>query len=255
MGRVKAIVAYDGTNFAGYQLQPGMRTVQAEIDKALVKIHKDKSVHSVASGRTDAGVHANGQVIHFDTSLTLPVDRWQMALNVLLPTDIRIVEINYVDEDFHARYSATGKTYLYIWSYAEVHSPFERNYSVHLGNRHPDVKKMQEAASHFVGTHDFTSFCSTKTATANKVRTVRELAIYEQDDKLIMQIEGDGFLYNMVRTIAGMLLAVGKGWQQPEDVKAILALKNRQAAGKTAPAHGLYLESVTYESIVEGKVK
>lgn len=249
MGRVKAIVAYDGTNFAGYQLQPGMRTVQSEIDKALVKIHKDKSVYSVASGRTDAGVHANGQVIHFDTSLTLAVDRWQMALNVLLPTDIRIVGVKYVDEDFHARYSATGKTYLYKWSYADVHSPFDRNFSVHLGKKHPDVKKMQEAAVHFIGTHDFTSFCSSKTATSNRVRTVRELTIYEQEDKLIMRIEGDGFLYNMVRTIAGMLLAVGKGWHQPEDVKAILALKNRQAAGKTAPSHGLYLENVTYEKI------
>ena len=117
MNRVKATVAYDGTNFAGYQSQPGMRTVQSEIDKALVKIHKDKQAHAVASGRTDAGVHANGQVIHFDTPLSLPLDRWQMALNVLLPTDIRIVDVTYVDEDFHARYSAIGKTYVYKWSY------------------------------------------------------------------------------------------------------------------------------------------
>lgn len=251
MGRVKATIAYDGTNFAGYQLQPGLRTVQSEIDKALVKIHKDKDVYSVASGRTDSGVHANGQVIHFDTPLTLQIDRWKMALNVLLPTDIRIVQVEYVDEDFHARYSATGKTYIYKWSYAEVHSPFDRNYSVHLEKWRPDVEKMKEAAHHLIGTHDFTSFCSAKTATSNRVRTIRELSFREQGNELIMTIEGDGFLYNMVRTIAGMLLAVGKGWHHPEEVKEILALKDRQAAGKTAPAHGLYLENVTYEPMLE----
>lgn len=247
MTRVKAVVSYDGTNFAGYQSQPGMRTVQSEIDKALVKIHKKIPVHSVASGRTDAGVHANGQVIHFDTSLALPLDRWQMALNVLLPTDIRIVGAEFVDEHFHARYSAKGKTYSYRWSYSNVHSPFERNFSVHLGNLRPDVERMQEAARHLIGTHDFTSYCSAKTATSNKVRTVRQLTCEKQGDYLVMTIEGDGFLYNMVRTIAGMLLAVGRGWNSPEDVKRILELCDRNEAGKTAPAHGLYLESVTYE--------
>lgn len=251
MARVKAIVAYDGTNFAGYQSQPNQRTVQSEIDKALVKIHKDKTIHSVASGRTDAGVHATGQVIHFDTPLALAVDRWKMALNVLLPTDIRIVDITYVDEDFHARYSATGKTYIFKWTYAEVHSPFERNYSVHLGKSRPNVQHMQEAAQYFIGTHDFTSFCSSKTATSNRVRTIRALTLKEENNELIMTIEGNGFLYNMVRTIAGMLLAIGKGWSKPEDVKEILALKDRQAAQKTAPAHGLYLASVTYNLVVE----
>ena len=138
MNRVKATVAYDGTNFAGYQSQPGgVRTVQSEIDKALVKIHKDKSIHSVASGRTDAGVHANGQVIHFDTPLTLPTDRWQMALNVLLPKDIRIVEAEYVDEDFHARYSATGKTYVYKWSMQKFTVRLSGIYSVHLERWQP----------------------------------------------------------------------------------------------------------------------
>lgn len=247
MKRIKATVAYDGTNYAGYQFQPGMRTVQSEIDKALVKVHKDKSIYSVASGRTDAGVHANGQVIHFDTPLSLPVDRWVMALNVLLPKDIRVVGAEYVDESFHARYSATGKTYIYKWSYSEVQSPFERNFAVHLGRWNPDVPRMREAAEQLIGTHDFTSFCSSKTATSNKVRTVRLLTLEEQDHFLIMTIEGDGFLYNMVRTIAGMLLAVGIGWNTPADMKRILESCDRKKAGKTAPAHGLYLDSVTYE--------
>ncbi len=245
--RVKAIVSYDGTHFAGYQSQPGMRTVQSEIDKALKKIHKKEPVHSVASGRTDAGVHANGQVIHFDTSLSLPLDRWQMALNVLLPTDIRIVGTDYVDLDFHARYSATGKTYSYKWSYSKVHSPFDRNFSVHLGHLRPDIDKMQEAAQYLIGQHDFTSFCSSKTATLNKVRTIRMLSLEKQGDYLIMTVEGDGFLYNMVRTIAGMLLAVGRGWNRPEDIQEILQACDRNKAGKTAPAHGLYLENVTYD--------
>lgn len=247
MSRVKAIVAYDGTNFAGYQSQPNMRTVQSEIDKALVKIHKNKTAHAVASGRTDAGVHANGQVIHFDTSLTLAPDRWQRALNVLLPTDIRIVGVTYIDEKFHARYLATGKTYVYKWTYEEVQSPFDRNYSVHLGHWRPDIDKMQEAATYLIGTHDFTSYCSSKTATSNRVRTIRLLKVERVGDELILTVEGDGFLYNMVRTIAGMLLAVGIGWNEPKDLQSILALKDRQAAGKTAPAHGLYLDSVTYD--------
>lgn len=247
MKRIKATVAYDGTSFAGYQSQPNMRTVQSEIDKALGKLHKDKSIFSVASGRTDAGVHAWGQVIHFDTPLELPLDRWKMALNVLLPKDVRIVDTEIVHEDFHARYSATGKTYMFKWSSSEVQSPFERNFAVHLGKWRPDIERMREAAQYFIGTHDFTSFCSSKTATSNKVRTVRKLTLEQQDEELIMTIEGDGFLYNMVRTIAGMLFAVGIGWNEPLDMKEILEARDRKKAGKTASAHGLYLMSVTYD--------
>ncbi|MDN4606499.1 tRNA pseudouridine(38-40) synthase TruA [Sporosarcina highlanderae] len=247
MNRVKATVAYDGTNFAGYQFQPNMRTVQSVIDKALVKLHKDDSIYSVASGRTDAGVHAWGQVIHFDTPLELAPDRWRMALNVLLPKDVRVVDVEFVDDEFHARYSATGKTYMYKWSSSEIQSPFERNYVVHLGKWSPDIERMKEAAKYFIGTHDFTSFCSSKTATASKVRTVRELTVVEQGEELIMTIEGDGFLYNMVRTIAGMLFAVGIGWNEPSDMEKMLEAKDRKKVGKTAPAHGLYLMNVTYD--------
>ena len=245
MKRMKATIAYDGTNFAGYQSQPNMRTVQSEIDKALVKLHKDSSVYSVASGRTDAGVHALGQVIHFDTPLDL-ADRWKMALNVLLPKDVRVVEVEEVAVDFHARYGATGKTYVYRWSYSEVQSPFERNFAVHLGRWNPNVERMQEGAQHLIGTHDFTSFCSAKTATTNKVRTIRKLSLERQGDHLVLEVEGDGFLYNMVRTISGVLLAVGIGWDEPEDVRKIRDAKDRKMAGKTAPAHGLYLMEVTY---------
>lgn len=243
--RMKATVSYDGTNFAGYQSQPGMRTVQAEIDKALAKLHKDPTSHAVASGRTDAGVHAVGQVIHFDTPLDIG-DRWLMALNVLLPKDVRITEIERVADDFHARYGAKGKTYQYKWSYGKLQSPFERNFAVHLGNSDPDIARMNAGAVYLIGTHDFTSLCSAKTATTNKVRTIRKLRIERQQDELILEVEGDGFLYNMVRTIAGVLLAVGIGWDEPEDIQKILEAKDRQRAGKTAAAHGLYLLEVTY---------
>ena len=242
---MKATVSYDGTNFSGYQSQPGMRTVQAEIDKALVKLHKDPTSHAVASGRTDAGVHALGQVIHFDTPLDIG-DRWLMALNVLLPKDVRITEIERVEDDFHARYGAKGKTYQYKWSYGKLQSPFDRNFTVHLGNSDPDIERMNAGAAYLIGTHDFTSLCSAKTATTNKVRTIRKLTLERQQDELILEVEGDGFLYNMVRTIAGVLLAVGIGWDEPEDIQKILEAKDRQSAGKTAAAHGLYLMEVTY---------
>lgn len=243
--RMKAVVAYDGTDFAGYQFQPGMRTVQSVIDKALVKLHKDSKIYSVASGRTDSGVHALGQVIHFDTPLDLK-DRWTMAFNTLLPKDVRVMSVEPAADDFHARYDAAGKTYRYIWSYSEIQSPFERNFAVHLGRWQPDIERMRAGAVHILGTHDFTSFCSSKTATENRIRTVRKLTIEKQQDRLVLEIEGDGFLYNMVRTIAGVLFAVGIGWDEPDDVKAILAAKDRKKAGKTAPAHGLYLVEVTY---------
>lgn len=246
MNRIKATVSYDGTNFSGYQSQPGMRTVQSDIDKALRKLHKDDSVYSVASGRTDAGVHAYGQVIHFDTPLSITEGKWVTALNVLLPKDIRVLDAVAVSEAFHARYSATGKTYQYRWTRTPIQSPFERNYAVHLGRWNPDAARMREGAARLLGTHDFTSFCSSKTATSSKVRTIRKLEVEEHGDQLIMTIEGDGFLYNMVRTIAGVLYAVGIGWDEPHQVTEILEARDRKRAGKTAPAHGLYLMEVTY---------
>lgn len=246
MRRMKAVVAYDGTHFQGYQSQPEGRTVQVEIDRALRRLHKDATIYTVASGRTDTHVHALGQVLHFDTPLELTPEKWVKAINVHLPKDIRFLAVEEVAADFHARFDAIGKQYMYKWSYDEIHSPFERNYSVHLGTLRPDIEAMQQAANYFVGTHDFTSYCSAKTATSNRVRTVRSCTIQREANELVLRIEGDGFLYNMVRTIAGMLIAVGRGWNTPEDIPKIMAAKDRQQAGKTAPAHGLYLVEVTY---------
>ena len=154
--RLKAIISYDGTQFAGYQVQPGERTVQLELEKVLMKMHKGERVHVTASGRTDARVHATGQVIHFDTTLTIPTDNYQKALNVQLPSDIRVLGVEQVADDFHARYSATGKRYRYIWDCSKVQSPFRRFYTVETKGIKPNIEPMREAAQSIVGTHDFT---------------------------------------------------------------------------------------------------
>ncbi|WP_144512711.1 tRNA pseudouridine(38-40) synthase TruA [Bacillus sp. FJAT-22090] len=246
--RLRAIISYDGSGFSGYQVQPGKRTVQLELERVLQAMHKGTIVKVVASGRTDAGVHATGQVIHFDSSLTLPMDRWKIALNVQLPGDIRILSVEQVQEDFHARYDTTGKTYRYIWSLNEVHSPFERNYSVHVERYKPNIEWMQKASGYLLGTHDYSSFCAANTSVKDFVRTVYTIRfeVKEETNQLHMIISGNGFLYNMVRIIAGTLWEVGIGKKSVDDLPAILQSCNRNNAGKTAPAHGLYLEKVKY---------
>ncbi|MEL4026723.1 tRNA pseudouridine(38-40) synthase TruA [Lysinibacillus endophyticus] len=246
MRRLKATISYDGTHFAGYQVQPGERTVQLEIESVLEKMHKGEKVRITASGRTDARVHATGQVIHFDTPLTIEPDRYKKALNVQLPRDIRVLEIEEVPNDFHARFSVSGKRYRYIWNCEEEQSPFRRHFSVETKGIQPDVEKMKEAAQYIVGTHDFSCFCAANTSVVDKVRTVYSLTFERHSDELHMVIEGNGFLYNMVRIIAGTLWEVGIGKREAVSLKEIVASKDRGKAGKTAPAHGLYLEKVFY---------
>lgn len=247
--RLRAIISYDGSQFSGYQVQPGKRTVQLEIERVLETIHKGAVVKIVASGRTDAGVHATGQVIHFDSPLTFPLDRWCTALNVQLPGDIRILSVEQVSNDFHARYHAIGKTYRYIWSLSEIHSPFERDFSVHAERYKPDIALMQEAAQHLLGTHDFSSFCAAKTNVNDFVRTIYSInfEVKKETQQLHMVISGSGFLYNMVRIIAGTLWEVGIRKKSVESLSEILLSCSRKEAGKTAPAHGLYLEKVAYD--------
>lgn len=247
--RLRAIISYDGSQFSGYQVQPGKRTVQLEIERVLEIIHKGAVVKVVASGRTDAGVHATGQVIHFDSPLTFPLDRWRTALNVQLPRDIRILSVEQVSDDFHARYHAIGKTYRYIWSLSEIHSPFERDFSVHADRYKPDIVSMQKAAGHLLGTHDFSSFCAAKTNVNDFVRTIYTInfEVKKETQQLHMVISGSGFLYNMVRIIAGTLWEVGIQKKTVESIQEILLSCARKEAGKTAPAHGLYLEKVAYD--------
>ena len=247
MKRMKAVIAYDGSGFAGYQIQPEARTIQMELMKVLKNIHKGRDVQVVASGRTDAKVHATGQVIHFDTDFNIPVEGWLKALNVLLPEDIRVSSIKETGPEFHARYHTIGKTYRYKWDRSTIISPFTRNYMVHLKQR-PDVDAMRKAAKAVLGTHDFSSFCAANTGVVDKVRTIRRLDFEEHGEELHMVIEGSGFLYNMVRIIAGTLFEVGIGKRKPEEMAGIIRSADRAAAGKTAAAHGLYLENVEYES-------
>lgn len=246
MRRLKLTISYDGTNFSGYQVQPGERTVQLEIEKVLMKMHKGKKVHITASGRTDAKVHALGQVIHFDTDLQIPPEAYKKALNVQLPKDIRVLEAEEVDSDFHARYSVKGKRYRYIWSCEKIQSPFRRFFTVDTRGVKPDVDKMKEAAKYILGTHDFSCFCASNTSVVDKVRTVHLLDFEWVGEELHMTIEGNGFLYNMVRIIAGTLWEVGTGKREGITVKEAIESGDRGMAGKTAPPHGLYLEEVFY---------
>ncbi|KUP39592.1 tRNA pseudouridine(38-40) synthase TruA [Bacillus halotolerans] len=246
--RLKCTISYDGHLFKGYQVQPGKRTVQDELEKALAVLHKSKDrIPVVSSGRTDSGVHAAGQVIHFDTPLSIPAERWPYALNALLPDDIAVKTAEIADDGFHARFSAIKKEYRYF-VYTEKHPDvFKRHYAYHFSYR-LNVQNMREAAKHLLGTHDFTSFCAAKTEVQDKVRTIYELEWTETDGGLQMRITGSGFLYNMVRIIAGTLLDAGIGKISPDDVKFMLEAKNREAAGRTAPGHGLYLWNVYYDN-------
>lgn len=245
MQRYKCVVAYDGTRFAGYQVQPNKITVQGEIERALKKIHKGANVKITASGRTDAGVHAKGQVFHFDSPLHIPESKWPVALNSLLPDDIAVISITVVAADFHARFDAKGKEYHYHIQLSGQKDPFTRNY-VYQYPYSLNVFAMKEAATYLLGVHDFTSFCSAKTEVEDKVRDIREIELIEQDGLLIFRFVGNGFLYNMVRILVGTLLEVGSGERAPETMSEILEKKDRSLAGKTAPAQGLYLWEVFY---------
>lgn len=246
MTRIKAIISYDGTQFAGYQVQPEKRTVQLEIEKVLSKMHKGADVKITASGRTDARVHAIGQTIHFDTSLVIPSDNYMKALNVQLPRDIRVLQLEQVADDFHARFDAVGKRYRYIWDCGVVQSPFRRHYAVETNGIKPNVTAMIDAASAIVGQHDFSCFCAANTSVIDKVRTVSALDFEWHQEELHMTISGDGFLYNMVRIIAGTLWEVGTEKRDRASIVQAIASQDRNQAGKTAPAHGLYLEEVFY---------
>ncbi|UOQ91442.1 tRNA pseudouridine(38-40) synthase TruA [Halobacillus shinanisalinarum] len=246
MQRLKCRVEYDGTVYAGYQVQTNGVTIQEKIEKALTKMHKGESVKVIASGRTDAGVHAIGQVIHFDTSLNIPASNWKRALGPMLPEDIRVAEVEPVTDDFHARYDTTAKEYrYYVWN---DHEPnlFRRLYTYHI--RKPlDVAAMREACKLVEGEHNFTSFCSPRTdLKGSKVRTITKAVIEQRGSELVFIFKGNGFLYNMVRILVGTILEVGFGDRTSDELETMLAARDRKAAGKTAPPHGLFLWKVEY---------
>ncbi|MHC5252865.1 tRNA pseudouridine(38-40) synthase TruA [Listeria kieliensis] len=248
MTRYKAIIAYDGSGFFGYQVQPEKRTVQSEIEQALQKMHKGDFIRVTASGRTDAGVHAKGQVIHFDSPLEIPGDSFRMALETRTPRDISFRSVKAVDSDFHARFDTTGKEYRYLIQCGKLFDPFMRHFAWHFP--YPiDLQKMEEAVTILLGEHDFTTFCSARTEMENKVRTLYQIEMEQVNDELFaITYRGDGFLYNMVRILTGALMDVGQGKLSLDDLKKALDAKNREALrSKTAPPEGLYLMNVFYD--------
>lgn len=248
MQRFKATIAYDGTNFAGFQSQPNQRTVQGELEKGLTKMtHGDRIVVN-GSGRTDSGVHALGQVIHFD----FPNDRMSgenmlNALNSLMPLDIEVLECEIVPDDFHSRFSTHGKRYVYRVDRGRFTDPFKRNYTGHYP--YPvDIKLIEEALKDVVGTHDFTSFAAAGGHVKDKVRTIYEATVVEDkaNNEIRFEFYGNGFLYNMVRILVATLLEIGNKRRPVHDFLRLYEVKDRQEARTTAPASGLYLKEVVY---------
>lgn len=243
MYRVCCVCSYDGTLFYGYQKQDNLRTVQEEIENVLSKIHK-KDTKIYSSGRTDALVHAEGMVFHFDTNLKINEENFIMAMNSQLPSDIYINELVYVDSDFHARFSSKAKEYHYLIDTNE-YNPLHRNYRYYYNNPKFNISLMKEASKVFVGTHDFKSFTKNKDM-ENTIRTVFSLEISEKYGLITVRIIGDGFLHHMVRIIVAMLLEAGCGNYTPNDLKAIMEAKDRKFAPVIVPACGLYLKRVYY---------
>lgn len=246
--RYKATIAYDGTNFSGFQIQPKERTVQGELEKALKTINKNQFIRIHPAGRTDTGVHAMAMVFHFDFPTSIPKQGVFKAMNALLPSDITLNRLELVVNEFHARYHAVGKTYTYRVDNNPLANPFTRNYVLH----HPypmDAARAQEAMDFLVGTHDFTSFCSMKTDKDDKTRTVYEASVKvdEATNEWVFTFSGDGFLYNMIRIIVGTVLPIADGRQKASTMDEILKATDRNAAGQTISPNGLRLEEVHYD--------
>lgn len=246
MKRVKLVVAYDGTNYCGWQVQPNAVTVEGILNKKLSDLLKE-DIKVIGASRTDSGVHALGNVAVFDTEARMPAEKFSYALNQRLPEDIRIQHSEEVPLDFHPRYCKCWKEYEYRIFNAEFANPMERLYSYFV-YRKLDIEKMKEAASYLVGEHDFKSFCSTATQTETTVRTIFSIDIHREDKVINIKVRGNGFLYNMVRIIVGTLVQVGLGLHEPSHVQEMLEAKDRTVAGPTAPACGLRLNEIFYDS-------
>jgi tRNA pseudouridine38-40 synthase len=242
--RYKLLIAYDGTDFAGWQVQSNALAIQPLIQKALSTVLRHE-IDLTGSGRTDAGVHAHGQVAHFDSSVTINPPLLRSSLNALLPETIRILEITPVDTSFHARYSATSKIYHYHLHLSPITDPFTRNFSLRVVGLNLD--RLRQGSKQFLGTHDFTSFANLKDAPLlNATRTILRLDVIDTPQTARLEFEGTGFLYKMVRNITGTLLAIGTGKLPPEEVGRILDAKDRTKAPAAAPAKGLFLAEVRY---------
>ncbi len=238
-------VAYDGSAYCGWQVQPNGDTVQAQINRHLSELLKE-DIYVMGASRTDTGVHARGNVCAFDTAHRMPADRISYALNTRLPEDIRILGSQEVPSDWHPRFQSTVKTYRYQILNSHFPDPTRRLYS-HFYYYPLDVSAMQQAAEALIGEHDFTSFCTLQPGVTNRTRHIYDLTVTRDDaDMIIIEITGNGFLYNMVRIIAGTLIRIGSGAQPPEEMIHILEARDRSLAGDTARPMGLTLMKIVY---------
>ena len=244
MRKIHLIVEYDGTNYAGWQRQSNAMTVQEKLENAVKKLTGETlCVHGAS--RTDAGVHALGQSAHFETESRIPADKFSFALNTMLPEDIRVVLSEEVDEEFHSRFSTKGKRYRYLFYDAPHAGALNRNTHAHI--IYPlDVEKMNREARDLVGTHDFGAFAASGSVVKDTVRTIYKAEVTRNGKEVCLIVEGSGFLYNMVRIIAGTLIYIGTGKLEPGAFKRAIETGNRLDLGITAPAHGLTLMKVFY---------
>ncbi|MGL4607928.1 MAG: tRNA pseudouridine(38-40) synthase TruA [Eubacteriaceae bacterium] len=237
-------ISYKGTNYCGWQNQPNGLAIQEVLEKALEELTGERT-QVMGSGRTDAGVHACGQVANFHTHSSIPSDRFSFAMNTKIPQDIRILESREVPLEFHSRFSAKGKSYLYKIYQSPINSPFyfDQAFYVPLSL---EWKKMEEAAKYFIGEHDFMAFMASGSVVKDTVRTIEEITFETSGNLHEITFKGNGFLYNMVRIIVGTLYEVGNHRREPKEMSSLILGMNRKKAGVTAPAQGLYLKEVYY---------
>lgn len=246
MKRYRLKVAYDGTNYCGWQVQPNEVTVEGVLNKTLSEL-LDEEIEVVGASRTDSGVHADGNYCIFDTETNIPAEKIAYALNQRLPEDISIVKSDEVDGDWHPRFQDSVKTYEYRIVNREMPDPVRRLYTSFIYSD-LDVDKMKEAAKYLVGEHDFAAFCSAGAQVESTIREIYSLDVTQNGDEIVITVTGGGFLYNMVRIIAGTLIEVGEGKIEPSKMTEIIESKDRGLAGKTALAKGLKLVEIKYEN-------
>ena len=244
--RILLTIAYDGTDFCGYQVQPNLRTVERELETALYKL-LNKETKTIASGRTDSGVHALNQKVHFDTDATIPPEKYVGALNALLPSDVKVISSKKVSDNFNARYSAKNKTYRYSLYFSDYENPMLNRYRT-LQKFSLDYDKIKSACKVIEGEHDFKCFLSSGSSVKDTVRTVYSIKMVKRGKLLDFYVKGNGFLYNMVRIIVGSLIAVGENRLSVDDLEKAILTGDRNLAGKTMPAKGLTLYSVSYKN-------
>ena len=245
MRNIKLTIEYDGKDFNGWQKQPNKLNIQGTIEKAIQELTGEE-VELNASGRTDAGVHALNQVANFKTNSNIPIEKIAIALNSKLKKSILIKKAEEVDENFHSRLTCKRKTYRYVINNSQYGTAIYRSMECHIPQK-LDIEKMQKAAKYFEGEHDFKAFKASGTSSKSSVRTIYKAKVFKDAERIYIELTGNGFLYNMVRIIAGTLVDVGIGNIEPEQIENIINEGKRQNAGKTLPAHGLFLVNVEYD--------